>query len=1336
MIRKFVTNQTHFLILTETKTPERKYRYKKMKYTLKPTLITGKETRQAGVAIYSHSSFTLIPGSARYSDNPGHFVCGVYKRNLEHILVAGIYGEPSSADKISERIITDMAEKLTELKLFYTIHKTIIGGDLNLTFHASDTSRSSETILYKPRSRAAFETLLDTFQLVDTAKELGKPQHTWHSMSQSPSSSRLDYIFVDKHITDLNFQQTTTIFDHDMLSLQVGRARKKSVYNFQDHILSTDEFLITFQDTAQDILRNHNVLLHQQVRKVDSSSDESDIEDLQDTSTPWVPQLTQMNNVLNTQDTTALQLLNSIIQQATRIHSNISQYKKNRDKIELADINRTLNRLTVQKRHASTQQDRENIQQQIKLQRHKIAQVQENRDAASEIRIENFYKSNIGKNVPVTYRNVKDRPADRQIRNLIHNDTPISDPQQIQQIMFDHYQQTANQTIEQTVSLDQFIQSQSLPPLPHLTEDQKQILTEDITCEEVKWALQNASTTSAPGPSGQTISLYRLLYVEAPTLLTSAINQLAFCTDMTSLPDLQWIKKRKVIYIPKNSSPSSPSDYRPLSMLEVLYKIPSRIIARRLNDTLNTVIGDHQHGFRQARGIQEPLLLATHALQDSLRNNKSLQLASFDIEKAFDRVSHIVIQQALHQFQYPPIIIEAISKLALSGQALIEVNDQLSPAFQIATGSGQGDPLSSTLFIIAIEPLNRALVHNLQHIFYVTTEGIKIGLLSFADDNLSLLMLQSLQDFRQLQNIYSDYATVSGLHINLRKTNVLCINTPDHLLNALHEIGVNTPTTIKYLGIQLSTTLKDTINNTIHAVQSKSVRRRILATSTPTDMLHRSILLNRTLIPLYTHIFMSLPAFPDHIQQICTDITNFMWQKMSDGVLRNKRKLVAKMRLSASYEMGGLQLINIPDMVEGLQINLIQKLVKKGSTYIIYKKIVDQLLSRLRLPSLEQHVQSLGPIIWKYTSTRLLPHNQLLSQAFAAVSKLLVLLERKPDNMLYLPICGHSLSPELYKLTSADALLLQESGLFTVSQLFSTSDRYTLLSTFNSTIPTLHSIQNKMWLITKLQKLHEKLVAFPQLSLQNNSASYLSILSILINGQNLSQLYKKLTCLERDQAISVPPAYLTRLNDNIPTIPLQDFKKSYDIVSHPLLSSKTKEIAFQTLNRTLWTNNKAFKSGIHNTPLCPFCQQTETMEHLLADCDEYSGPRWENLSKCMTSALREYMTSSSAAAPLTYRSIFFHQEIPTLRTYKLPINIRQSIQLLIHETRRHIYNRRISSTIDNDAPRTMTIHSVLAHNALVTNKVISYLKYISYMKWKDAILFLTLVRNYVNDTPV
>jgi hypothetical protein len=38
-------------------------------------------------------------------------------------------------------------------------------------------------------------------------------------------------------------------------------------------------------------------------------------------------------------------------------------------------------------------------------------------------------------------------------------------------------------------------------------------------------------------------------------------------------------------------------------MLEVLYKIPSRILAARLNRILPTIIGPHQHGFMMQKGF-------------------------------------------------------------------------------------------------------------------------------------------------------------------------------------------------------------------------------------------------------------------------------------------------------------------------------------------------------------------------------------------------------------------------------------------------------------------------------------------------------------------------------------------------------------------------------------------------------------------------------------------------------------------------------------------------------------------------------------------------------------
>jgi hypothetical protein len=148
---------------------------------------------------------------------------------------------------------------------------------------------------------------------------------------------------------------------------------------------------------------------------------------------------------------------------------------------------------------------------------------------------------------------------------------------------------------------------------------------------------------SAPGPTGQTIILYKLIFQEIPDIFTAAVNQLVFNHELASHTLFQWIKERKVIYIPKKPRPTPPGDYRPLSMLEVLYKIPSPVLARRLSTALPDINGEHQHGFMQGKGIQEPSLLATHLIQDAQQTKQPFQLVSLDIEKAFDRIGHKVI---------------------------------------------------------------------------------------------------------------------------------------------------------------------------------------------------------------------------------------------------------------------------------------------------------------------------------------------------------------------------------------------------------------------------------------------------------------------------------------------------------------------------------------------------------------------------------------------------------------------------------------------------------------------------------------------------------------------
>jgi hypothetical protein len=66
---------------------------------------------------------------------------------------------------------------------------------------------------------------------------------------------------------------------------------------------------------------------------------------------------------------------------------------------------------------------------------------------------------------------------------------------------------------------------------------------------------------------------------------------------------------------------------------------------------------------------------------------------------------------------------------------------------------------------------------------------------------------------------------------------------------------------------------------------------------------------------------MSLPVFTKQLDDHMDNLMMFMWTKQKDGQTIQKRKLVAKKRLFASYKMGGLQINDPTTTLEGLQIN-------------------------------------------------------------------------------------------------------------------------------------------------------------------------------------------------------------------------------------------------------------------------------------------------------------------------------------------------------------------------------------------------------------------------------
>jgi hypothetical protein len=94
---------------------------------------------------------------------------------------------------------------------------------------------------------------------------------------------------------------------------------------------------------------------------------------------------------------------------------------------------------------------------------------------------------------------------------------------------------------------------------------------------------------------------------------------------------------------------------------------------------------------------------------------------------------------------------------------------------------------------------------------------------------------------------------------------------------------MTTPNSIKHLGLHLGKTISSTVIVTMAKIEPKIIKRRILATTQPTDVLHRATLVTTALIPVYNHVFMALPVELLHTENLFSEILRFLWTKQVDG---------------------------------------------------------------------------------------------------------------------------------------------------------------------------------------------------------------------------------------------------------------------------------------------------------------------------------------------------------------------------------------------------------------------------------------------------------------------
>ena len=164
------------------------------------------------------------------------------------------------------------------------------------------------------------------------------------------------------------------------------------------------------------------------------------------------------------------------------------------------------------------------------------------------------------------------------------------------------------------------------------------IITESIIIHSIK----ELSSNSAAGPDG----------IPASLLLNCASELILFKSLDSGVIDPS-LKKAAIVPVFKSGDRTVLSNYRPISLTSVIFKVFERVIRKQIVTFLisNEHLNSTQHGFRGGRSCLSALLSVFDDVMQLLSSgNNTVDMVYLDFLKAFDKLDHGVLLHKIKMF--------------------------------------------------------------------------------------------------------------------------------------------------------------------------------------------------------------------------------------------------------------------------------------------------------------------------------------------------------------------------------------------------------------------------------------------------------------------------------------------------------------------------------------------------------------------------------------------------------------------------------------------------------------------------------------------------------------
>ena len=266
---------------------------------------------------------------------------------------------------------------------------------------------------------------------------------------------------------------------------------------------------------------------------------------------------------------------------------------------------------------------------------------------------------------------------------------------------------------------------------------------------------------------------------------------------------LSCMQSATIVPIFKKKDMTLPENYRPISLLNSIFKVYEKILEKRLRHLVEerNILPNFQMGAIKNSGTTEALFQLLSTIHHNENNDKPVFLTFLDLSKAYDRVWRKGLWTKLWELGIRGGLLRALYSTYTTARFQVKIGDLKSKTTPIENGLRQGSVLSPLLFVLLFSEVTDHLDSNL---------GVQSPLGDFFHTQLfvddTALLTYCEEDIQRQINLFNDFAAIWGSVLNMNKTNIISTKKIKNSNDWLTDMGMTScvKTVARYLGVWIS----------------------------------------------------------------------------------------------------------------------------------------------------------------------------------------------------------------------------------------------------------------------------------------------------------------------------------------------------------------------------------------------------------------------------------------------------------------------------------------------------------------------------------------------------